>query len=144
LTLTPISPTPIFIPEDSMNVPADLFYTESHEWVRRASDGTLAVGITDHAQAALGDLVYVELPVVGRKLKARDAAAIVESVKAASDVYAPVAGEVIAVNDALTGSPEQVNADPYGAWLFRLKPDDASAVEALLDPDAYVASVGNA
>jgi glycine cleavage system H protein len=125
-----------------MNVPSNLFYTESHEWVRRDSDGSLTVGITDHAQTALGDLVYVELPAVGRTLKARDAAAVVESVKAASDVYAPVAGEVIAVNDALSSAPEQVNADPYGAWLFKLKPDDPASVEGLMRPDAYSASVG--
>jgi glycine cleavage system H protein len=127
-----------------MNVPGELFYTESHEWVRRESDGTLAVGITDHAQAALGDLVYVELPKVGRTVKAREAVAVVESVKAASDVYAPVAGEVVAANDALSGSPEEVNADAYGAWLFKLRPDDAGAVERLLDADKYVASIGDA
>jgi glycine cleavage system H protein len=127
-----------------MNVPAELFYTESHEWVRRESDGTVAVGITDHAQAALGDLVYVELPEVGRKVQARDAVAVVESVKAASDVYAPVAGEIVAVNDALKSSPEQVNSDAYGAWLYKLRPDDAGSVGKLLTPDAYVASVGNA
>jgi glycine cleavage system H protein len=126
-----------------MNVPGELFYTESHEWVRRESDGTLAVGITDHAQAALGDLVYVELPKVGRTVKAREAVAVVESVKAASDVYAPVAGEVVAANDALSGSPEEVNADAYGAWLFKLRPDDAGAVERLLDADKYVASIGD-
>lgn len=126
-----------------MNVPPNLFYTASHEWVRRDSDGTLAVGITDHAQAALGDLVYVELPAVGRTVKAGDAAAVVESVKAASDVYAPVAGEVVAVNGALSSAPEQVNADPYGAWLFKLEPDDPAAVEGLLAADAYIASVGS-
>jgi glycine cleavage system H protein len=127
-----------------MNVPDDLRYTESHEWVRRESDGTLTVGITDHAQAALGDLVYVELPAVGRTLAARDAAAVVESVKAASDVYAPVAGEVVAINDALAGTPEQVNADPYGAWLYKLKPADAGASNALLDAKGYIAAVGEA
>jgi glycine cleavage system H protein len=127
-----------------MNVPAELFYTESHEWVRREGDGTVTIGITDHAQSALGDLVYVELPATGRKVKARDAVAVVESVKAASDVYAPIAGEIVAVNEALKGSPEQVNADAYGAWLYRLRPDDPAAVEKLLSPDAYVASVGNA
>ena len=125
-----------------MNTPQDLRYTESHEWVRRDADGTVTVGITDHAQAALGDLVYVELPDVGRKLAARDAAAVVESVKAASDVYAPVAGEVTAVNEALTNAPEQVNADPYGAWLFKLRPAVAGAVDKLLDAAAYIAAVG--
>jgi glycine cleavage system H protein len=126
-----------------MNVPNDLRYTDSHEWVRRESDGTLTIGITDHAQTALGDLVYVELPAVGRTLKARDAAAVVESVKAASDVYAPVEGEVVARNEALSGAPEQVNADPYGAWLFKLKPANASAIDGLLDAKAYTAIIGN-
>jgi len=126
-----------------MNTPDDLRYTESHEWVRREGDGTLTVGITDHAQAALGDLVYVELPAVGKKLAARDATAVVESVKAASDVYAPVAGEVIAVNDALSSAPEQVNADPYGAWLYKLRPSDAGAVDGLLDAAGYTAAVGD-
>jgi glycine cleavage system H protein len=127
-----------------MNLPADLRYTESHEWVRREGDGTLTVGITDHAQAALGDLVYVELPAVGKSLAARDAAAVVESVKAASDVYAPVAGEVVAVNEALRATPEQVNADAYAAWLFRLRPADASAVDRLLDAAAYEKAAGAA
>ena len=127
-----------------MDLPAGLKYTDSHEWVRTEPDGTLTIGITDHAQAALGDLVYIELPDVGRTLKAREACAVVESVKAASDVYAPVAGEVVAVNDALSGAPEQVNADAWGAWLFKLKPADAGAVAKLLDADAYRASVGEA
>ena len=126
-----------------MNTPKDLRYTESHEWVRRNGDGTLTIGITDHAQAALGDLVYVELPAVGKTLAARDAAAVVESVKAASDVYAPVAGEVISVNDALSNAPEQVNADPYGAWLFKLRPSDGAAVDGLLDAAGYTAAVGD-
>ena len=124
-----------------MNLPADLRYTESHEWVRREADGTLTVGITDHAQAALGDLVYVELPAVGKTLAARDAAAVVESVKAASDVYAPVGGEVVAVNEALRGTPEQVNADAYGAWLFKLKPANAAAIDQLLDAAGYTATI---
>jgi glycine cleavage system H protein len=125
-----------------MNLPADRKYTESHEWVRSESDGTASIGITDHAQAALGDLVFLELPAVGRSVKAGEACAVVESVKAASDVYAPVAGEVVAVNDALVGAPEKVNEDAFGAWLFRLKPADASAVGSLLDAEAYRASVG--
>jgi len=120
-----------------MNVPDTLRYTESHEWVRRESDGTLTIGITDHAQAALGDLVYVELPQVGRKVAAREACAVVESVKAASDVYAPVGGEVVGANDALTSTPEKVNEDAYAAWLFKLKPGDASGYESLLDAAAY-------
>jgi glycine cleavage system H protein len=126
-----------------MNVPADLRYTASHEWVRTEADGTLTVGITDHAQAALGDLVYIELPAVGRKLAAGDACAVVESVKAASDVYAPVAGEVVAVNEALAGAPEGVNEDAYAAWLFRLKPGAADATGALLDAAAYGATLGD-
>jgi glycine cleavage system H protein len=120
-----------------MNVPDTLRYTESHEWVRRESDGTLTIGITDHAQAALGDLVYVELPQVGRKVAAREACAVVESVKAASDVYAPVGGEVVGANDPLTSTPEKVNEDAYAAWLFKLKPGDASGYESLLDAAAY-------
>ena len=125
-----------------MKLPTELRYTESHEWVRSESDGTLTVGITDHAQAALGDLVFLELPKVGRAVKAREACAVVESVKAASDVYAPVAGVVVAVNDALDGAPEKVNEDAFAAWLFRLKPADASATASLLDAEGYRASVG--
>jgi glycine cleavage system H protein len=120
-----------------MNVPDDLRYTDSHEWIRRESDGTLTVGITDHAQAALGDLVFIELPAVGRKLAAREACAVVESVKAASDVYAPVAGAVVGANDALTSTPELVNQGAYDAWLFKIKPDSAGAYDALLDAAAY-------
>jgi glycine cleavage system H protein len=127
-----------------MNVPDDLRYTESHEWIRREGDGTLTVGITDHAQEALGDLVFVELPQVGHKLAARAPAAVVESVKAASDVYAPVAGEVVASNDTLGSRPEEVNADPYGAWLFRLRPDDAAAVDGLMNAQQYQDSLGHA
>jgi glycine cleavage system H protein len=127
-----------------MNIPKDLKYTDSHEWVRRENDGTLTIGITDHAQEALGDLVFVELPAVGRKLAAREACAVVESVKAASDVYAPVAGEVIAVNDAVTGAPEKVNEDAYTAWLWKMKPADANALDALLDAAAYEKTAGDA
>ena len=110
-----------------MNVPKDRRYSDSHEWIRRESDGTVTVGITDHAQAALGDLVYVDLPSAGRSVAAGEACAVVESVKAASDVYAPLAGEVVESNEALTGSPEAVNEDAYAAWLFRLRPTDAAA-----------------
>ena len=127
-----------------MNVPADLRYTADHEWVRAEPDGTLTVGITDHAQAALGDLVFIELPKIGRKLAAGDACAVVESVKAASDVYAPVAGEVVAVNAAVEGAPESVNQDAYAAWLFRVKPEAAGALAALLDAAAYQATLGDA
>jgi len=120
-----------------MNVPSDLEYTESHEWVRAKPDGTVEVGITDHAQAALGDLVFIELPAAGRKLAAREACAVVESVKAASDVYAPLAGEVVAANDEVASAPEKVNENPYEAWLFRLKPASPDALSKLLDAAAY-------
>ena len=127
-----------------MNVPQDLRYTASHEWVKSEADGTLTIGITDHAQEALGDLVYIELPAVGRVVAAAEACAVVESVKAASDIYAPVAGEVTAVNADLPATPEVVNQDPYAAWLFRLKPADPGAVDALLDASAYAAASGDA
>jgi glycine cleavage system H protein len=126
-----------------MNVPSNLRYTEAHEWVRAESDGTLTVGITDHAQAALGDLVYLELPAVGRVVAAGEACAVVESVKAASDVYAPIAGEVLAVNSPLTDAPEEVNKDAYAAWFFKLKPSDGSAYDGLLGPKAYEAVIGD-
>lgn len=125
-----------------MDLPTDRKFTESHEWVRSDADGTLTVGITDHAQAALGDLVFIELPQVGRIVKGGEACAVVESVKAASDIYAPVAGEIVAVNESLSGVPEGVNADAWNAWLFRLKPADPAAVAKLLDADGYRASVG--
>jgi len=127
-----------------MNVPQELRYTASHEWVRSEADGTVSVGITDHAQEALGDLVFIELPAVGRKVAAEEACAVVESVKAASDIYAPVAGEVTAVNTELPGTPEVVNDDPYAAWLFKLKPADAAAVGKLLDAAAYAATLEDA
>ena len=120
-----------------MNIPADLKYTASHEWVRKEADGTVTVGITEFAQDALGDIVFVEVPKVGTTYGAGDDAAVVESVKAASDIYAPVAGEVIAVNDAVVDAPESINADAYSAWLFKIKPSDAAAVDALLDAAAY-------
>jgi glycine cleavage system H protein len=129
-----------------MNIPADLQYTSSHEWLRRESDGTVTIGITDHAQEALGDLVYLELPQVGRKLTAGEACAVVESVKAASDVYAPLSGEVVAVNDAITATPEVVNEDAYAAWFFRLRPDASApaAAPSLLDAKAYEMAIGEA
>ena len=126
-----------------MNIPGDLRYTSSHEWVKSEADGSVSVGITDHAQAALGHLVYVELPAVGRSVAANEACAVVESVKAASDIYAPLAGEIVAVNSDLSGKPEAVNEGPYAAWLFRIKPADASAVSALLDARAYQATIGD-
>jgi glycine cleavage system H protein len=120
------------------NVPADRKYARSHEWVREEADGTVQVGISDHAQQALGDLVFVEVPEVGRSLKQGDACAVVESVKAASDVYAPVAGTVVAVNEALAQAPELVNQDPYGkGWIMRLKASETLASADLLDAEAY-------
>jgi glycine cleavage system H protein len=123
------------------NVPANLKYTESHEWVRVEADGTVTIGITDHAQEALGDIVFLELPEPGRTVNAGEECAVVESVKAASDIYAPVAGEIIARNDAAIEAPESVNQDAYAAWLFKLKPADsgklAADLGALLDAAAY-------
>jgi len=122
--------------------PADLKYTKSHEWVRDAGDGTVTMGITDHAQAALGDLVFVEVPEVGRKLSAGDACAVVESVKAASDVYCPVSGEVVEANEQLADAPEKVNDAPYGdGWLVKIRLDDDSGMDALLDPADYAATL---
>ncbi|WP_057456624.1 glycine cleavage system protein GcvH, partial [Pseudomonas syringae] len=116
------------------NIPAELRFAESHEWARLESDGTVTVGISDHAQEALGDVVFVELPEIGKVFAAADTAGVVESVKAASDIYSPVAGEVIEVNAALGDSPESLNSDPYDAWIFKLKPSDASGdLAKLLD-----------
>ena len=120
-----------------MRHPDNLKYTASHEWIRAEPDGTLTVGITDHAQDALGDLEFVELPELGRKLAAEEACAVVESVKAASDVYAPVAGEVMAVNRAMADAPGELNKDPYASWLFRIKPAAGAAASGLLDAAAY-------
>ena len=127
-----------------MNVPADLRYTASHEWIRTEDDGTLTVGITDHAQEALGDLVFIELPVVGRTVAQGEVCAVVESVKAASDIYAPVAGTVVAANTTVVAAPETVNADAYACWLYKLKPANLDDVDQLLDAAAYTASVGEA
>ena len=113
--------------------PNDLRYTKSHEWVKRDTDGTVVIGITDHAQSLLGDMVFVELPKVGTKVAAGKECGVVESVKAASDVYAPIAGEVVAVNTAISDSPESVNKDAYAAWMFRLKPNAAGDIDKLLD-----------
>jgi glycine cleavage system H protein len=120
-----------------MKLPQELRYTESHEWARREADGTVSVGITDHAQEQLGDIVFVEAPKVGRKVKAGEAVGVVESVKAASDIYAPVAGEVVGANAALATAPEAVNADAFAAWMYRLKPDNPADVDRLLDAAAY-------
>jgi len=120
-----------------MNIPANLKYTPSHEWVRVEADGTLTVGITHHAQDLLGDMVFIENPAAGRSLKKGEECAVVESVKAASDVYAPVAGEVIAANADVESSPEAINKDAYSAWMFKLKPADAADVASLMDAAAY-------
>jgi glycine cleavage system H protein len=124
-----------------MKLPQDLKYTDSHEWVRWESDGSATVGITDFAQESLGDLVFVELPEVGRGVKAGDSCAVVESVKAASDVYAPIDGEVLSVNQALADQPELINADAFSAWLFRLRPLDQKGNPRLLDASQYASHV---
>ena len=122
----------------SNNIPGDLKYTKSHEWVRQAASGALEIGITDHAQSALGDLVFVEVPDVGRALNAGEACAVVESVKAASDVYSPVAGKVVANNNALSYKPELLNEDPYGAgWLFRVEASGPLNAASLMSASAY-------
>jgi len=120
-----------------MKTPEQLKYTETHEWVASADDGTLAVGITDHAQEVLGDIVFLELPPVGKRYAQGDACAVIESVKAASDINMPVTGVVVAVNDALAQSPQAVNADAYAAWMFRIKPDNAADTGGLMDAAAY-------
>ena len=120
-----------------MTIPADLKYTPSHEWVRVEADGTLTVGITHHAQDLLGDMVFIETPAAGRTLAKGEECAVVESVKAASDVYAPVAGEVIAANGDVEASPESVNKDAYSAWMFKMKPANPGDVAGLLDAAAY-------
>src|SRR5687768_1251264 len=120
------------------SIPNNLKYLDSHEWARVESDGTVTVGISDHAQGALGDLVFVEVPEIGKALKKGGAAAVVESVKAASDVYSPISGEVIAANESLGSAPELVNQDPYGqGWLFKLKPSNKDELGQLLDSKAY-------
>ncbi|MGP6417674.1 glycine cleavage system protein GcvH [Pseudomonas putida] len=124
------------------NIPAELRFAESHEWARLEADGTVTVGISDHAQEALGDVVFVELTEVGKVFAAGDAAGVVESVKAASDIYSPISGEVIAINEDLDGSPELLNSDPYGAWIFKLKPTDKAELDKLLDAAAYKAVIG--
>ncbi|KTC17117.1 glycine cleavage system protein H [Pseudomonas marginalis ICMP 9505] len=124
------------------NIPADLRFAESHEWARLEADGSVTVGISDHAQEALGDVVFVESAEVGATFGATDQAGVVESVKAASDIYAPIAGEVIAVNEELSASPELLNSDPYGAWIFKLKPSNPADLEKLLDAAGYKAAIG--
>lgn len=120
------------------NVPSDLKYTKAHEWVRDNGDGTVTVGISDHAQEALGDLVFIELPETGKQVSAEDACAVVESVKAASDVYSPLAGEITESNEALGDAPESINEDPYGeGWIFKLSLSNAAGLDGLMDAAAY-------
>ncbi|MEE8157050.1 MAG: glycine cleavage system protein GcvH [Gammaproteobacteria bacterium] len=122
------------------NIPTELRYAKTHEWARLEDDGTVVVGISDHAQSALGDLVFVEVPEAGTEVASGDACAIVESVKAASDVYSPIAGEIIAANEALGDAPEMINQDPYGdGWIMRMKPADAGEIGEMMDAEAYEA-----
>lgn len=125
-----------------MNIPAELKYTASHEWVRVEADGTIAVGITEFAQDALGDIVFIELPKVGQTLTAGTDCAVIESVKAAGDIYAPVTGEVVALNDAVVDAPESVNTDAFSAWLFKIKPANAADVDALMSAEDYAKNIG--
>ena len=127
-----------------MIIPPELRYAKTHEWSRLESDGTLTVGITDHAQEMLGDIVFVELPEVGRQLSAGSECAVVESVKAAADIYAPVSGVVIATNAALGDTPQSINTDAYGAWLFKLNPADPTQLGALLDAQGYADQLASA
>lgn len=120
-----------------MNLPAELKYSKSHEWARQADDGLVTVGITDHAQELLGDIVFLELPEVGRRVAAGEECAVVESVKAASDIYAPIGGEIVAINESATDKPESVNTDAYAAWLFKIRPDDAGDMARMLNAAAY-------
>ncbi|MFT4938898.1 MAG: glycine cleavage system H protein [Paraglaciecola sp.] len=124
------------------NIPAELRYASTHEWVRPEGDGTFTIGISEHAQELLGDMVFIELPDVGAEVSAGDDIAVAESVKAASDVYAPISGEVISINEDLENTPELVNSDPYGdGWLFRIKAEDPAEIEALLDAEGYENSI---
>lgn len=119
-------------------IPTELRYATTHEWARLEEDGTVTVGITDHAQSALGDVVFIEMPEVGQQVAAQEEAGVVESVKAASDIYAPVSGSVLAINDTLDDAPENVNEDPYGdGWFFKLQPDDAAELDELMDAEGY-------
>ena len=124
------------------NIPKELKYASTHEWLRNEGDGIYTVGITEHAQDLLGDMVFVELPEIGATVAAGDDVAVAESVKAASDIYAPIAGEIVAINDELEDAPETVNSDPYGdGWLFKIKADDVTEVDALLDAAGYQAVI---
>ncbi len=124
------------------SIPKELKYASTHEWVRNEGDGVFTVGISEHAQDLLGDMVFVELPEVGDNVAAGDDVAVAESVKAASDIYAPIGGEILAINEDLEDAPETVNSDPYGdGWLFKIKADDPSEVESLLDAEGYQAVI---
>jgi glycine cleavage system H protein len=125
-----------------MDIPAELKYTASHEWVRIEPDHTLTVGITDYAQQTLGDIVYLELPPPGKKMAAGEVAAVIESVKAASDIYAPIPGEIIVINDALADAPDKINSDPYTYWLFKIKPSDETEYESLKSAEDYRQYIG--
>jgi glycine cleavage system H protein len=120
-----------------MSNPANLKYTSSHEWVKTEADGSITIGLTQHAQELLGDMVFVESPEMGRKYKAKEECAVVESVKAAADVYAPVTGTITGFNEVLNSEPEKINTDPYGAWVFKMKPDNAADLKGLMDSTAY-------
>jgi glycine cleavage system H protein len=123
-------------------VPTELKYTKSHEWIRQETDGTVTIGITDHAQELLGDLVFIELPEAGSDINAEDAVCVIESVKAASDVYMPISGEITEVNDALNDAPETINDSPFDdGWLFKVKPSAAVELEELMDADAYQSEI---
>jgi glycine cleavage system H protein len=124
------------------NLPDDLRYAKTHEWAKLESDGAVRVGISDFAQEQLGDVVYVELPEIGRRVKAGEAVAVVESVKAASDIYSPVSGEIVEINASLEGAPESINEDAYATWLFRVKADNPAELDALLDAEGYRESAG--
>lgn len=126
------------------NLPGDLKYAKTHEWAKLADDGNVRVGITDFAQEQLGDVVYVELPAVGRQVKAGEACAVIESVKAASDIYSPVSGEIFAVNASLSDTPEAINQDAYAGWLFCVKPNNPAELDALLDAAGYQAVAATA
>ena len=127
-----------------MHTPDDLKYTEAHEWVRQEADGTVTVGITDHAQEQLGDVVFVQHPDPGRQVRKGEECGVIESVKAAADVYAPLSGEIVAANGELADAPEKINQDPYAAWLFRIRPSDAGELAGLLDAKAYEKTLGAA
>lgn len=120
-----------------MSTPEHLKYTPSHEWVRREADGTVSIGITQHAQEQLGDVVFVDNPQPGRKVKQGEECGIIESVKAAADIYAPISGEIVAANAELSDAPEKINQDPYATWMFRIKPDAPAQIDALLDAAGY-------